>query len=202
MSDMMSVLDYILNHCSTKELEVIEQAVIKRKSNLGSISLNLNSFAKNLSTTMNDSISHTINGFQESLKDFAWDLVKKENPDLSDQETEMIVNQMIPDILASQKESKAAEFLRKGESLVVDGEVNGFPVDAMLEMVFQFISYSNGSMAPEEERALHNAVRDWPTAYWKAFPVPLQDLIRSYLKGNVNAEVFESAITMLLSDAK
>lgn len=198
----MSVLDYILNQCSSKELDVIEQAVIKRKSNLGSISLNLNSFAKNLSTTMNDSISQTISGFQESLKDFAWDLVKKENPDLSDEETEVIVNQMIPDILASQKESKAAEFLRKGESLVVDGEVNGFPVDAMLEMVFQFISYSNGRMAPEEERALHNAVRDWPTVYWKAFPVPLQDLIRSYLKGNVNADVFESALTMLLSDAK
>lgn len=202
MSDMMSVLDYILNHCSAKELDVIEQAVIKRKSNLGSISLNLNSFAKNLSTTMNDSISHTINGFQESLKDFAWDLVKKENPDLSDEETEVIVNQMIPDILASQKESKAADFLRKGESLVVDGEVNGFPVDAMLEMVFQFISYSNGSMAPEEERALHNAVRDWPTVYWKSFPSPLQDLIRSYLKGSVKAEVFETALTMLLSDAK
>lgn len=199
---MMTVLDYILNHCSDKELEVIETAVKKRKSCLGSASLNLNAFAKNLSQSMNESVSHTIAGFQESLKDFAWDLVKKENPNLSDAEMEFLVNQMIPDILASQKESKAAEFLRKGESLVVDGEVNGFPVDAMLEMVFQFISYSNGNMAPEEERALHNAVRDWPTVYWKSFPPPLQDLTRSYLKGSVNAEVFESALTMLLSDTK
>ena len=157
----MSVLDYILNHCSAKELEVIETAVKKRKSNLGSASLDLNAFAKNLSKTMNDSISQTIAGFQESLKDFAWDLVKKENPDLSDEDTEIIVNQMIPDVLASRKELKVADYIRSGESLVHEGQVNGFPIDAMLEMVFQFISYSNGSLAPEEDRALHNAVRDW-----------------------------------------
>jgi hypothetical protein len=197
---MMSVLDYILNHCSAKELEVIETAVKKRKSNLGSASLDLNAFAKNLSKTMNDSISQTIAGFQESLKDFAWDLVKKENPDLSDEDTEIIVNQMIPDVLASRKELKVADYIRSGESLVHEGQVNGFPVDAMLEMVFQFISYSNGSLAPEEDRALHNAVKDWPTVFWKAFPEPLQELIRSYLKGMIDSNVFENALTILLSE--
>ncbi len=196
----MSVLDYILNHCSAKELEVIETAVKKRKSNLGSASLDLNAFAKNLSKTMNDSISQTIAGFQESLKDFAWDLVKKENPDLSDEDTEIIVNQMIPDVLASRKELKVADYIRSGESLVHEGQVNGFPVDAMLEMVFQFISYSNGSLAPEEDRALHNAVKDWPTVFWKAFPEPLQELIRSYLKGMIDSNVFENALTILLSE--
>lgn len=200
MSDMMSVLDYILNHCSAKELEVIETAVKKRKTNLGSASLDLNAFAKNLSKTMNDSISQTISGFQESLKDFAWDLVKKENPDLSDEDTEIIVNQMIPDILASRKELKVADYIRSGESLVHEGQVNGFPIDAMLEMVFQFISYSNGSLAPEEDRALHNAVRDWPKVFWKAFPEPLQELIRSYLKGMIDSNVFENALTILLSE--
>jgi hypothetical protein len=197
---MMSVLDYILNHCSAKELEVIETAVKKRKSNLGSASLDLNAFAKNLSKTMNDSISQTIAGFQESLKDFAWDLVKKENPDLSDEDTEIIVNQMIPDVLASRKELKVADYIRSGESLVHEGQVNGFPIDAMLEMVFQFISYSNGSLAPEEDRALHNAVRDWPKVFWKAFPEPLQELIRSYLKGMIDSNVFENALTILLSE--
>jgi hypothetical protein len=197
---MMSVLDYILNHCSAKELEVIETAVKKRKTNLGSASLDLNAFAKNLSKTMNDSISQTIAGFQESLKDFAWDLVKKENPDLSDEDTEIIVNQMIPDVLASRKELKVADYIRSGESLVHEGQVNGFPVDAMLEMVFQFISYSNGSLAPEEDRALHNAVKDWPTVFWKAFPEPLQELIRSYLKGMIDSNVFENALTILLSE--
>ena len=45
-----------------------------------------------------------------------------------------------------------------------------------------------------------NAVRDWPKVFWKAFPEPLQELIRSYLKGMIDSNVFENALTILLSE--
>lgn len=199
MSELMATLDYILNRCSAKEIEAVEAAVERKKRDLGELSVNPSSYAKSMSSSIQDSITASIAGLQENLKDFAWDLVRKENPSLTDEETEHIVNQMIPDILASKQSSSAADAVRKGKSLVEDGKVNGFPYEAMLEMVFQFISCSKGTLPPEEDRALQNALGDWTRSFWKAFPPPLQDLIRSYIKEQISAEVFQEALLMLLS---
>ena len=194
----MEVLDFILNRCSAKEMDAIDAAVKRRKHDLGSGVINPETFAKNLSKTVSNSINTSIAGLQESLKDFAWDLVQKENPNLTEDELNHIVNAMIPDILASKKQSSAAEVLRSGKSLVVDGKVNGVPVDAMLDMVLQFISFSNGTLPPEQERALCNALGDWSRSYWQSFPESLQSLIRSYLKQEISGEVFQQALLMLL----
>ena len=198
MADLMEVLDFILNRCSAKEMDAIDAAVKRRKHDLGSGVINPETFAKNLSKTVSNSINTSIAGLQESLKDFAWDLVQKENPNLTEDELNHIVNAMIPDILASKKQSSAAEVLRSGKSLVVDGKVNGVPVDAMLDMVLQFISFSNGTLPPEQERALCNALGDWSRSYWQSFPESLQSLIRSYLKQEISGEVFQQALLMLL----
>ena len=198
MAELMEVLDFILNRCSAKEMDAIDAAVKRRKNDLGSGMVNPQEFAKKLSRTVSDSINTSISGLQESLKDFAWDLVQKENPNLTEDELNHIVNAMIPDILASKKQSSAAEVLRSGKSLVVDGKVNGVPVDAMLDMVLQFISFSNGTLPPEQERALCNAVGDWSRSYWQSFPESLQSLIRSYLKQEISGEVFQQALLMLL----
>ena len=198
MAELMEVLDFILNRCSAKEMDAIDAAVKRRKSDLGSGMVNPQEFAKKLSRTVRDSINTSISGLQESLKDFAWDLVQKENPNLTEDELNHIVDAMIPDILASKKQSSAAEVLRSGKSLVVDGKVNGVPVDAMLDMVLQFISFSNGTLPPEQERALCNALGDWSRSYWQSFPESLQSLIRSYLKQEISGEVFQQALLMLL----
>ena len=155
--------------------------------------------SKNLSKTVSNSINTSISGLQESLKDFAWDLVRKENPNLTEDELNHIVDAMIPDILATKKQSSAADVIKSGKSLVVDGKVNGVPVDAMLDMVLQFISFSNGTLPPEQERALCNALGDWSRSYWQSFPESLQSLIRSYLKNEISSDVFQQALLMLFA---
>lgn len=195
----MAVLDFILNRCTAKEIDAVEAAVTRRRQDLGELSINPERYAKTMSKTIHESLNMSISGLQESLKDFAWDLVKKENPSLSDNELEHIVNQMIPDILASTQSSKAADAIRTGKSLVVDGKISGFPKEAMLEMVFQFISYSKGTLPPEEDRALQNALGDWTRSFWKSFPPELQDLIRSYLKNTIDSEIFQQALMILFS---
>ena len=106
---------------------------------------------------------------------------------------------MIPDILATKKQSSAADVIKSGQSLVVDGKVNGVPVDVMLDMVLQFISFSNGTLPPEQERALCNALGDWSRSYWQSFPEALQSLIRSYLKNEISSDVFQQALLMLFA---
>ena len=199
MADLMEVLDFILNRCSLKEMDAIDAAVKRRKHDLGSGVINPEAFAKNLSKTVSNSINTSIAGLQESLKDFAWDLVQKENPNLSEDELNYIVDSMIPDILATKKQSSAADVIKSGKSLVVDGKVNGVPVDVMLDMVLQFISFSNGTLPPEQERALCNALGDWSRSYWQSFPEALQSLIRSYLKNEISSDVFQQALLMLFA---
>lgn len=194
----MDVLDFILNQCSAKELDAVIAAVNRRQKDLSSSTVNPQAFAKNLSKTVSNSINNSIAGLQESLKDFAWDLVKKENPNLSDKDMNTIVDQMIPDILASKKQSSAADAIREGKSLVKDGKVNGIPCDAMLDMVLQFISFSLGTMSPEQDRALCNALGDWSASYWHSFPEPLQLLIRAYVKQEIPADAFQQGLLILL----
>ena len=86
-----------------EEMDAIDAAVKRRKHDLGSGVINPETFAKNLSKTVSNSINTSIAGLQESLKDFAWDLVQKENPNLSEDELNYIVDSMIPDILATKK---------------------------------------------------------------------------------------------------
>lgn len=196
----MAVLDYILNRCSPKELDALEAAVKRRKKDLGGMALDPGKFAKNISKAVNDSINTGIAGMQNSIKNMAYDLVRKESPDLPEEEVEKVVEMMIPDVF-EKKHSTASDYLAEGKSLVgEDGKVNGFPVDAMREMVSAFVNYSFGTIRPEEDRALQNALGEWTKVYWKAFPEPLQSLIRSYLKNGLPDDAFLQAVDVLLPE--
>lgn len=198
--ELMSVLDFILNRCPREALTAIETAVKRRRADLGGFALNPEKFAENISKAVNESIATGIKGMQNSIKNMAYNLVQKESPDLPPEDLEKIVDMMIPDVF-EKKHSVAADFLKEGKSLVdSEGRVNGFPVDAMREMVSAFVNYSFGTLRPEEDRALQNALGDWQGAYWKAFPEPLQDLLRIYLKNGLPDSAFISAVDVLLPE--
>lgn len=200
--ELIKVLDYILNKCTGKELEAISAALEKRKKEQSRFSLDPTSFAKNISRAVNQSISQGIAGMQESIKNMAFQMVHKESPDLSEDECEAIVQMMIPDVF-EKKHSSSAEYLASGKSLVdKDGKVNGCPANAMREMISTFINYSNGTLRPEEDRALQNALGNWQAVYWKSFPEAIQDLIRKYLKDGISDEVFIQAVDILIPEAE
>lgn len=198
--ELMFVLDYILNKCSSKELAAIEQAINKRKNDSYKLSINPEDFAKKISNAVNESIAAGIKGMQNSIKNMAYGLIKKDSPDLSEEEINKVVQMMVPDVF-EKKHSVAADYLKNGISLLdKDNKVNGFPCDAMRQMVCAFVNYSFGTLRPEEDRALQNASGEWQKVYWQAFPEPLQDLIRQYLKNNLPDEAFVQAIDVLLPE--
>ncbi len=200
--ELIKVLDYILNKSSAKELDAISAALEKRKKDQSRFSVDPSGFAKNISKAVNESISQGIAGMQESIKNMAFQMVHKESPELSPEECENIVQMMIPDVFAK-KHSSSAEYLASGKSLVdKDGKVNGCPANAMREMISAFINYSNGTLRPEEDRALQNALGEWQTVYWKNFPEVIQDLIRKYLKDGLSDEVFIQAIDILIPETE
>ncbi|NLM01492.1 MAG: hypothetical protein GX220_08590 [Treponema sp.] len=198
--ELLSILDYILNRCPSDALNAIDSAVKRRRADLSGTSINPEKFAKTISKTVNESIAVGIKSMQNSIKNMAYNLIKKDSPDLNEEEIDKIVQMMVPNVF-EKKPSVAAEFLERGESLLDnEGRVNGFPVDAMREMVVAFVNYSFGTLRPDEDRALQNALGDWQAAYWKAFPEPLQDLIRIYLKNGLPDAAFTQAVDTLLPD--
>ncbi len=200
--ELIKVLDYILNKCTGKELEAVSAAVEKRKKDRGRFSVDPTGFAKNISKAVNESISQGIAGMQESIKNMAFEMVHKESPELSEDECEKIVQMMIPDVF-QKKHSSTSDYLANGKSLVdKNGKVNGCPANAMREMISAFINYSNGTLRPEEDRALQNALGDWQAVYWKTFPEAIQDLIRKYLKDGLPDEVFIQAIDLLIPETE
>lgn len=80
MSELMAVLDYILNRCTAKEIDAVEAAVKRRRQDIGELSIDPKRYAKSMSDSIHESINTSITGLQENLKDFAWDLVKKKIP--------------------------------------------------------------------------------------------------------------------------
>ena len=146
--ELLSILDYILNSCPSDALNAIDSAVKRRRADLSGTSINPEKFAKTISKTVNESIAVGIKSMQNSIKNMAYNLIKKDSPDLNEEEIDKIVQMMVPNVF-EKKPSVAAEFLERGESLLDnEGRVNGFPVDAMREMVVAFVNYSFGTLRP------------------------------------------------------
>ena len=52
MSELMTVLDYILNRCTAKEIDAVEAAVKRRRQDIGELSIDPVRYAKSMSDTI------------------------------------------------------------------------------------------------------------------------------------------------------
>ncbi len=211
----MGVLDYVLNRCTIREIDALEAAVERRRRDLqaqsGIISLDPARAARSMSSAVQTSINRSMDGVRETFRKFAVDTIRKEAPELTEEQMDELVNSWIPESMSvgrdghveSESEGDAPSASRSGggryAGLARKGLVNGIPPDAMHSMILQFVAYSTGSMSVSEEASLRDAVGDWTTAYWKKFPKEIQTLIRGFLAGEMDGGEFESGITALLS---
>lgn len=198
MANLQDALDFILNHCTIREIDVVSQAVERRRRHLqatiGISTLDPASYAKNLGDTIQKSIRQTMSGMSESFKDFAWSMVKKESPELSDEEIEQVVQALIPDIGALQEQEKKR--VNAGSPPVNMGSI---PNEALIEMAEQFIAYSEGNLDAVQENELRSSMGEWTHTYWTVFPIEVRQLIKTYLEGEIDYITFHASLTVLLS---
>ena len=188
---LMQALDYILNRASPREIDALEAAVKRRKDELargtGGFPIDPELAAREMADAARSSIDMTMNAVRETFRGFALGLLDKEAPELSAAEKERLVEAWIPqggDPFAA--------------SLAEDGKVAGIPRGMMQEMALQFVAYGTGTMPSDEAAALRRDVGDWPAAYWRRFPVPVQKLIKAFLSGKCSQSEFEAALSRLL----
>lgn len=197
--ELMLVLDYILNRCTLREIDAVETAVERRRMDLtsqtGIVSLDPSRAAQKMSGVVQDSIEKGMEGIRRTFREYAVDLIRKEAPELSEDQMAELIDGWIPEN-RSHDEKPASPGPYSGLSR--KGLINGVPPDAMYEMVCQFVAYSTGKMGISEEASLRDEIGNWTDSYWKTFPAQIRECIRDFLSAAIDGAEMDRRLSRLL----
>ena len=185
-SELVRVLDYILNRCDKKSIEAVAAAVVRRRRELDMFGDNLpdpKRMARELAGQVN--MGASIEGMRETVRNMAVRIIRQEAPELTDEQIAELTAAWIP---GSSSDSRLP-----GNSL---GEV---PHDMLLEMIDQFVRYSSGQMSEADNKKLRKEMGVWTERYWKAFPEVIKIIIKDYLNGEIGEKTYRAKIAAALS---
>jgi hypothetical protein len=209
-SELMTVLDYVLNRCTIREIDALEAAVERRRKDLsangGVISLDPARSAKAMGATVQSSVNASMDGIRNTFREFAANMLRKEAPELSQEQMEELIDAWIPKYMSvdgkghvtASSDGSAPVSLSRYAGLAKKGLINGIPPDAMYGMICQFVAYSGGTMSLSDEAGLREALGDWTAVYWKKFPREIQELVKLFLAGSLSGAEFDNQLSGLL----
>jgi hypothetical protein len=189
--ELVRTLDYILNRCNERDIEVVSAALARRRKDIerfGDIPTapNPGRLAKEITAQLN--IDGNIESMKKSVRDYAIRIIKQQAPELTDEQIEELTASWIPD-----KASGAGS--RKKRTGNFDQSI---PRDLLASMVDQFVSFSIGRMEEEEDNALRQEMGPWPDKYWNAFPQVIRLLVKDFLKGEMDEADFNMRMGLAL----
>ena len=174
--ELVKTLDFILNRCDEASIEVIAAAVVRRRrdlSSFGSMHIpNAKQFAEAVSSQIN--IGASIEGMQQTIRDMAVRIIQQEAPELTDDQIIQLTDIWIPGASKDQSSS--------------------IPPALLMNMISQFVAYSQGTMSDSEEKSLRDEIGEWPARYWNAFPKVICLIIREYLNGEISEDEYKMKI--------
>ncbi|MDR0472484.1 MAG: hypothetical protein LBH43_02265 [Treponema sp.] len=183
--ELVRALDYILNRSDEASIEVLAEAVVRRRRDIAMLGGALNvsdpgRMAKEISGQINASIGAGMEGLKQSVREMTMRIIAQEAPELSDEQIAALTRSMIPDSSAGEAESSK------------------IPRDLLASMIDQFASFSRGNMSKLEDKHLRDEMGSWPERYWKAFPPVIRSLITDFLKDRISEKEFNSKIGIAL----
>ena len=189
--ELVRTLDYILNRCNERDIEILAAAVIRRRRDIamfGSMPVapDPRRMAEEISARLN--IDGNIESLTNSVRDYAIRIIREEAPELTDRQIEELTSAWIPG-------GKSPTGKKRAKGSPSERPV---PPDVQASMISQFISFSLGRMEEEEDRALRREIGPWPDKYWKAFPQVIRLLIADFLKGGINENDFNTRLALAL----
>ncbi|MCL2175946.1 MAG: hypothetical protein FWB73_07870 [Treponema sp.] len=180
---LLQVLDFILNHSDESSIQVIAEAVVRRRRNLSMFNVigeipDPAQAAKDISAGLTGSTDKIMDSMRASIHDMIVRLVREHAPELDDKQINELCDEWMPK-QGTVKKSKV-------------------PSDALLSMVEQFISFSHGTMNETVDQKLREEMGAWPERYWNSFPPVVRQLISDYLKDKLTDKDFKSKIVVAL----
>jgi len=185
---LLQALDYILNQSDEATIEVLSEALIKRRRNLsffhavGGIP-DPEKAAKEISAGLSGSTDKIIEGMRSSIHEMIVRLISEHAPELNADQINELCRAWMPSTYKT-KERSAKE--------------GDLPPEALLSMIEQFISFSNGAMSESVDKGLRDKMGAWPERYWSAFPPVVRQIITDYLKEKISEKDFKSKIVLAL----
>jgi len=195
--ELVQTLDYILNRCNKRDIEVIAAAVVRRRRDIAMFG-NMpevpdpRRMAKQLNAQLN--IEGSIEGLKNSVKDYAIRIIKQQAPELTEKQIEELTRSWIPQTKAAKSGGKTSSVDSAADS-IGDGSI---PRDVLVSMIDQFVSFSLGRMEEEEDKALRKGIGPWPDKYWNAFPQVVRLLIADFVKGEIDEKDFNTRMGIAL----
>ncbi|MFA6507809.1 MAG: hypothetical protein WCT14_17030, partial [Treponemataceae bacterium] len=192
-TELVRVLDYILNRCGAAEIEAVAASVVRRKRDLAMFGdaglMDPNRWAKKAAQDLAGSTGASLHSVRDTVRNLASEMLRKEAPELTEEQVDELLGAWVPD------GSETDEDTERTGIVDVDGEVpsdrpSRVPSDVLLSMVDQFVSYSTGHMSKGEEEPLRRAMGSWPQRYWRSFPGGVRAVITEYLKGDGDQAAF------------
>ncbi|HUX42122.1 MAG TPA: hypothetical protein VMV83_13230 [Rectinemataceae bacterium] len=198
-AELQRVLDFILNRADEDEFEVIRKACERRNRDgafaaIGSSSSTV--MAKKMAESVESTMGSSLESVRTMSRNFVADIIRKQEPNIGDEELAALVEQYLP----SGEQRRASTPGGAGEDPSAAGRAAdfGLPAEMLLAMARDFVSYSEGTMAPSRQKELWDEMPRWQDEYWKALPPEIKAIVKAYLEGTIDAETFTSALLSLL----
>ncbi|MDR0600672.1 MAG: hypothetical protein LBG84_11465 [Treponema sp.] len=203
-SELVRVIDYILNRCDEVAIEAVAAAVVRRRRELalfgGAVKLpDPRRMAGELSGQINAAAS--MEGLRETVRDMAVRIIRREAPELKDEQIAELLAAWVPGSRNPAGGGETPPGLSPEPSGGDRPAGKGPPADLLAEMIDHFTRFSTGRMTKVEDDRLRNEMGDWPDRYWNAFPGVIKLIIKDYLNGETDEKAYRSHIAAALSAA-
>jgi len=179
---LIQALDYILNKSDASSMDVLSEAVIRRRRNMSLFNAigdipDPQKTAQEISEKVNASIGGSIDVMKKSIREMIVRIVKEHAPELSSKQIDELCQAWLPDATGSKL---------------------GMPSDVLVSMIEQFVSFSCGTMNEAVDKSLRSEMGAWPERYWKTFPGVVRQLITDFLKSRITEKDFWTKIGIAL----
>jgi len=192
---LYGIIEYILNIAEPPELEVIQAALQKRISEQRKggpvLGLNPAKLAAQSTGQIDKQLEMSKRMVKDMAVDFAAKIIRENAPELNEEQVQELVSGYMPEIAGgSPSVRKAASGGRRDDASLPSGMI--------IQMVKQFVEYSEGSMSAAEQVQMEQEIPGWKEKYWKSFPGQVQKLISLYLNGDIDRQRFDAHICEVL----
>lgn len=181
--ELVQALDYILNRSDAASIEVLAEAVVRRRRDMSVFNAiggmpDPQRMAREITEKINAGVGGGIESMKKSVREMIIRIVREHAPELSDTQVEELCQAWLPETGNEKNET--------------------LPRDMLLSMIEQFISFSRGTMKEAVDKSLRGEIGAWPDRYWKVFPPVIRQIISDFLKDKITEEDFNSKIKVAL----
>jgi hypothetical protein len=182
--ELVKTLDYILNRSDEATIEVIAEAVVRRRRDLtiyhaSGTTPDPSRIAKEITEQITTSSGGGLETMRTQIREMMLRIIREHAPELTDSQMDELCQAWLPDPEKQDNKSK-------------------LPPDVLASMIEQFISFSHGTMKKTVDEGLREQMGAWPERYWNAFPPVVRALITDYLKNKITADEFNSRLGIAL----